>query len=303
MLLAFTAVSFWAAYAAKSARDIRTAVDLVSAAGGVIRFRHQSTVAEPNHNAFSSSSLFDLKLPPPGPVWLRHFIGDEYFQSVVYIDLEGREVSRELCAALSNLHELRYLNLAYTNVDDDHLKFLEDLERLQVLYLDRNSITDAGFKHLSQLQRLESVVLNSLPIDGSGLTHLAELRELKRISLQYTQIESAEYVHLSKMQGLEELFLSCSSTGDDDLRHVARLKNLIQLGIDRTNISSEGMAHLTSLPKLAHLYVNEEVAVKATEQLRRMPSLEAISLEPSPEIESGPEKLNQALPGCKIYRW
>ena len=304
MLIALTAGAIWMGYKTNKARRQRAATENVLSLGGQVRFRHQSQIANPTYNHFPSSSLFDLNVAPPGPDWLRRSIGDEYFQQVIYVHLEGKPVTDQVLSTLGAVPQLKYLNLEYSGIEDEGLRHLSTLRSLQCLYLGRNDITDAGLKHLTNLRNLEELEFNSLRrFDGSGLVHLVKLTELRKLSLQYLNIARSEYRHLSKLKGLRELFLSCSSTTDDDLKHVANLENLIQLGIDRTDVTSRGLAHLTGLSNLNHLYVNEEVAVGGIEHLQQMHSLKSISMDPSDEIKNGVKTLQLALPECQINRW
>jgi hypothetical protein len=112
---------------------------------------------------------------PPGPIWLRNLLGEDFFQSVIAVafvedpqnmdatleDLRGFSQLQELSLPgtsvtdaglkhLKGLNQLRRLDLCSTHVTDSGLTNLKGLSQLQELYLDRTQVTDAGVKKLQQ---------------------------------------------------------------------------------------------------------------------------------------------------------
>jgi hypothetical protein len=74
---------------------------------------------------------------PPGPRWLRAWIGDDYFRRVTSV-------------AFWDPH-----------TTDEHLRILTTLNRVRRVYLDGTQVTDAGLVHLEHLTDLELLSLRS----------------------------------------------------------------------------------------------------------------------------------------------
>jgi len=89
---------------------------------------------------------------PPGPVWLRKLLGEEYFREVVLVDLAiGSRVGR-------------------SRVTDADLRCLESLPDVEWINLARNpAITDQGLVHLRNLTKLRALSLDNSRAVPSGL--------------------------------------------------------------------------------------------------------------------------------------
>jgi hypothetical protein len=93
---------------------------------------------------------------PPGPVWLRKWLGDEYFQEIIYVNmaysdpelsdvlsLEGtpRVINGPGIACLRSLPALDTLMLMSSQITDDGMEELATLPNLRVLYVRRSSVS------------------------------------------------------------------------------------------------------------------------------------------------------------------
>ena len=149
---------------------------------------------------------------PPGPIWLRRQIGDEYFQSVIGIDASVGDVSQ-----LAGLTELEWLTLRETPVSD-----ITPLARLK--RLERLNLIDTQVRNLSPLSGLSN--LEGLHLIGSPVTDLSplsKLTKLEEISLGDTLVRD-----LSPLASLPDLrILHLDGTQATDLQ--AQLRDLTTL--------------------------------------------------------------------------
>ena len=110
------------------------------------------------------------------PRWLRDLLGDDFFNSVVILDLSARYPSPPITDAglehVRGLTQLRELTLNRNEITDAGLAHLEGLTQLQTLDLEHTKITDAGLAHLEGLTKLQSLGLAQTRITDAGLTHL-----------------------------------------------------------------------------------------------------------------------------------
>jgi len=100
---------------------------------------------------------------PPGPAWLRKWLGTEFFSDVVVV------------------------NCFYTFRNDDtiHLKQLTSLDKLA--FHDTN-VTDAGLEHIKELTKLTALYLKNMEIGDAGLQHLKGLTSLEHLHLVHTEV-------------------------------------------------------------------------------------------------------------------
>jgi hypothetical protein len=84
------------------------------------------------------------------PAWLRRVLGDDFFSSVVDVNLSGSQVTDAGLEHLKGLSQLQTLWLDGTQVTDAGLAQLKGLSKLQWLGLNDTKVTDEGVKKLQQ---------------------------------------------------------------------------------------------------------------------------------------------------------
>lgn len=97
---------------------------------------------------------------PPGPLWLRRLLGDDFFLHVSTVECRSPELARR-----ENVGPA---------IDDAGLIYLRYLPRLRTLYLAECRVTDAGLSHLRPLKGLESLDLRGTEVSEAAV---AELRK------------------------------------------------------------------------------------------------------------------------------
>ncbi len=298
LLLLVAVLAIWLGWQTNRARKQRRAVAAVLERGGTVRYLHQARTHPIRLENFHLSA-FDIAIESPGPDWLREFLGDDYFQDVIFVALEGtgNDGGDQLAALVSGLPELEYLKLSSCGLTDDGLRHLSSNTTLRILGIDRNQITDDGLRHLADLTRLESLDVSMMEgITGSGFHYLADLEELRALDLQYTSLDG-DYLH--KLRGLTQLYklmLSVSAIDDSHLEHVGNLDSLVILSIDRTRVQGAGLAHLTKLSSLEQLYLDESAAHEGLKHLQQLPTQTSIAVESNDPSDYTLRQLKQALP-------
>jgi hypothetical protein len=94
-----------------------------------------------------------------------------------------------------------------------------------------------------------------------------------------SSVADAKLEHLIAFHKLRMLDLSYTPVTDRGLKHLKNLKSLVMLTLDSTQITDAGLKHLKGLT-----------------------SLNSLSLNNTQVTNAGVEKLQQALPKCKIDR-
>ena len=131
---------------------------------------------------------------PPGPGWLREWIGIDYFATVTEVHLcDGTATS---LSPLRNLRKLRKLDTFCSEwkTDVTDLTPLENLTSLQELRLGSSQVVDV--EPLASLTNLEFLELHSTPVND--VSPLASLANLKCLDLQCTRVSAAAASDLQK---------------------------------------------------------------------------------------------------------
>ena len=182
---------------------------------------------------------------------------------------------------LSNLKALKKLTIEdCSGITADGYKYLSNIKNLKELNLSRFNITDLHIKHISKISSLNSLNLFVGFLVKANLSDLAKLNSLKYLSLNFAydnsadlklkeiaNIKSLESLKLiavnkkmslkpfSEMTHLKALDLSGNALTDDNLKHLSVLTNLRVLNLDcyQNEFTNDGLRHLSSLKKLEDL--------------------------------------------------
>jgi len=90
------------------------------------------------------------------------------------------------------------LKMDLAKINDSSLTAVSDLTNLRRLQLSNTPITDAGLKKLSRLKELTSLNLVGTPITAKGIIQLRDLKKLKFLYLYKTSVSQSEMEELKK---------------------------------------------------------------------------------------------------------
>ncbi len=143
----------------------------------------------------------DIPLPRPQPGWLRVLLGDDFFDSIVTVSLEGPAASGVTEADIEQMKKLtclEYLHLNETRIGDTALEHLKGLSQLRCLSLSSTRVTDSGLKFVKGLSRLEDLFVDGTQITDAGLQHLVGMCQLQELSLRDTKVTDAGVAKLQQ---------------------------------------------------------------------------------------------------------
>jgi hypothetical protein len=219
LLIVMTVLAAWLSIASHRARQQKMAVERIRALGGRVDYDYQRITANTDVDDF-----MPVLAGPPGPEWLRRFVGDDYFQSVVHVELQE------------------------TSAGDSDVAMLANLPRLEILDLSCTKVTNQGLVHLKGLRKLKVLTLKGVPVDAAGFACLTDVTELRSLAVECREFTDAGLTNLKNLSKLERLWLWGLIT-DANVHYFASLKNLKMLYIPDAQISDEDRLKLQqSLP-------------------------------------------------------
>ena len=116
--------------------------------------------------------------PPPGPAWLRNWLGDEYFVSAIGLFLTGgdgqagRVPTQEQLELVRDLRGLKVLSFETSSITDSGLAAIADQTELVYLWVDDTAISDAGLAHLGRMHNLKYLYLRNSRVTDAGIDAL-----------------------------------------------------------------------------------------------------------------------------------
>ena len=166
------------------------------------------------------------------------------------------------------LHDLGYLNLAYTNVEGDFTELaklpLQDLRlegcrrvgdrcarslavfpSLRQLEIHMTGLTDDGINHLASLP-LEVLWLGGR-ITDRGMKVVATMTTLRHLDVCCPGVTDEGVRALSSLKELEVLWLSNCQITDESIAPLSRLKSLRELALGKTGVTQLGKQRLREL--------------------------------------------------------
>jgi hypothetical protein len=147
--------------------------------------------------------------------------------------IAGGKVEDDDVAFLSNLTDLRHLDIRYTRVGDAGLTRLKNCKRMTKLMLSGTRVSDAGLAVLPGLEQLRVVYLSSTAVSDRGLAYLAKLEHLQEINLS-----------------------QCKAVTDEGMAVLAGSKSLSDLNLTGTRVGDAGLAKLAAMPQLKEVYLH-----------------------------------------------
>jgi hypothetical protein len=268
LLLVVTAVGVFLAPIVNRVRHQQRVIASVENLGGQVHFVHEA-----------KKRAGDLG-------WLRKWLGEDYFRTVRYINLQGHAATDDLVAGIVALGDMQELNLGKTKITNDSLRHIAKLKDLKALDIGFNKITNDGLVHLGPLEELVHLDLDVTEITDQGLSALQKLPKLNRLQLFHTHITDAGAETLSRFPALSELDVADTLITNDGVAHLAKLK-LTWLRLDQCS-AGEGR----------ELRINDA----GLEHVARMTNLREVSLIQLNVTDEGFQRLKQTRPVLAVHR-
>jgi hypothetical protein len=288
----------WFAVKLKQAREQRAIADDIIKNSGEVFYDYQYDL-----DCFYGNKSGE----PAGPLWLRHWFGDDLFNNLAGVNISDRPIYDRQLQRLANLHHLKSIILWHADdITDAGIEHLKSLTNLECLWLCNSKVTDAGLKFLEGSTKLKRLTFcNQLKITDVGLQYIRHLKELKYLELSNMNITDSGLEAINNLNELEELHIAAAANSpqitDSGLRHLKSLRRLYYLSLFQLDITGAGLAELKTLPGLERLEVSS-IDINDTDlgQLKDMGQLKELKLKKTKVTGDGINGLQKSLPQLMI---
>jgi hypothetical protein len=160
-------------------------------------------------------------------------------------------VSDDDVLALPSPGEVRALCLGHQPISDRGLVKIAECSELRWLDLAATNITAAGLAPLAKLEKIEQLNLEQTPADDAALAWIGKLPALRELDLSNTSITDAGLMQLAALRNLEVLWLTSAAITDASAALLSRFEQLNTLDLEGTKVSPEARRRIeAALPKL-----------------------------------------------------
>lgn len=191
---------------------------------------------------------------------------------------------------------LEELDLSNTAADDRTVPLIPaSVVSLNLAY---SSIGNDGIKLLAA-RPLVKLDLTATDIENEGLAAIARIASLRDLRISYGRYTDKAITALAGLRGLERLEMVRTRLTDEGLKALTGLTKLRVLRLDYTKTSDKGLAWLP--PSLEELTLDTaDVSDEGIETLAKFQHLRLLNLYHTTVTEKGFERLQAALPDCRI---
>lgn len=244
--------------------------------------------------------------------------------NVESIELQYMDITDDAMAYIGKLKRLKSLNIMYTRVADDGLKYLIDLP-IEYLNLLETSVTDKGMKYIGQMKHLNQLFLHSTHVTDAGLADLKNLplgdlnlastsitdkgipallpfrESLWKVDLSSTHVTNACLPSLSQLEVVDTLLLAgtdITMTGISKYYHRSPTK----LSLANTQFRDSDIKLLTKqFPQLVRLdLASTQISDEGFLQLVKLKSLKQLNVFHCNISKAAIAKFSEKLPDCEI---
>jgi hypothetical protein len=181
---------------------------------------------------------------PPGPTWLRDFLGVDYFAEVIHVKVSGPQVTNDTLARLLSLPHLQLLGVDSDLITDSGVANVARSKELISFGLTSKSVTVASIDHLQGLPNLRFLRCSGSQVNDSWIEHIAKLKSLKTLVLDDTGVTDEGLADLARLTKLEGLFFEDMPITDASLDQLHGMSNLKRIGLHQTQVTKEGVKRL-----------------------------------------------------------
>ena len=221
-----------------------------------------------------------------------------------YLDLSLTRITDQGMLELKNVAGIVELNLYFAEyVTDEGLAAIREWKKLQRLNVHGTKISDTTLEHIAGIKSLVSLNVGSAMVTDVGIERLASLPNLKELTIGGNNLGDAGLQALRQIPGLTYLDLNgrqgtdsnvwAISMSDVGLNAVLTLKDLreLRLGCTSIGVGIEG-ARFAMVNRV-------DVTARWLERMKTLTKLEKLTLQGCNHVDDEAVRILAALPGLR----
>ena len=126
-------------------------------------------------------------------------------------------------------------------IGDAELEFLSQLPDLWYVDLNYTNVTGEGLKHVAAPEKFTCLDLFGAALNDEGLAQVSRFRNLEHLRVDNTQITNEGLQYISVLTELTVLDVKDNRIGDAALEPIAGLPNLRSLSLQLTHVTDLGL--------------------------------------------------------------
>ena len=182
--------------------------------------------------------------------------------------------------AIGKLTSLEWIRMAGPSITDEYVEALSDLPNLKIVDISNSIITDKSLEMLKTRTGIHTLELQrNLQLSDNAIKLFAEFPNLQTLKILYNGFSSASLYNLDSLKSVRILDLRGLPVGDDTLMFLADLENLEEIRIRSISVSNEGLAELAKSPKLKTIELQDtSISPGSAESFKEMKSLRSLRI-------------------------
>ena len=318
----------WYATKLKQALAQKKSVEAILAADGTVEYDYEFDEAGEEIKAAKG----------PGPAWLRELLGPDQFDTVVHVrvdsakgmeavnglvrvrslSIDAREDSEDPLKYLQDIDGLEELDIDgfITDAGLEHVRELKRLKRLKLSWQAigddqkaREQVTGSGLAALRSCPALRDLTIENSELPAAALDQIATLSQLEKLTMSNINSGPTVVFRIDKLTALRELELWAWTDIENDnslivggIEGIRSLSRLERLHLSSKAVTDSDVERISKLPALRELDLSgcSKVDDRAVPLLQRMGNLRRLSLENTGITAKGAERIDDALPHCRV---
>lgn len=219
---------------------------------------------------------------------------------LTHLALERTNLNGKGLESVTKIESLSTLSLnSCENLKEEDFEILSNLKELRSIDLSQTAVSDKALENLSHCRKLHSIYLNNTKITNRGLDALSKLKSVDHLYLANCKGLDAEAIKIiaKNFPSIRYLSLISLKAESDDLLPLAQCKELIYLNLSGIPIADSCLQLILKNTRLSYLYLHgAKITDKTLTNLADSKYLRTLTLTSCPEITSaGIEKLKAKL--------
>jgi hypothetical protein len=247
LILAAAAALGWVGFAESSrCRNETAAIGRYRALGAVVDTQPRRSWLSPLFGPSDAVSAKSVSFP-------RRWASVGYVEEIAMVvppkgapgDFVSYPVGVEDARMLSSMPAIEELDLAFTDIRDEHLDAMRLPDRMGLLDLSHTKVSGEGILRLTSGRKIQRLVLSGLPLTSQTLAGFSK-SQIEELDLAGCSLADDDVATLSSWTSLRALNVRRNRISDHSIDSLLKIASLRRVDVTGTHITVEGTTRLVS---------------------------------------------------------